>query len=561
MKMNEKTYPGVRLVSMLLVFALAAGSMFWRVSYTGLAYSDSETYCGYTQHQHSEACYEVGLICGREECEEVVGHTHSEACYETVEYLVCGQEESAGHEHTDACYEVIPASLICGQEESDGHTHSEACYTVTPSMLICGEEEDAGHVHTEECYALSDPILICDLEEDEEHSHTEDCYYQEEQLICGEEERTGHVHTADCYSEEVITLTCGLQESEGHTHTESCYSEEERILVCGQEEYQGHSHSDSCYETEQVLVCGLEERESAEGHTHTDACYAVTDKLICSLPEHVHTEACLSNPYADLETAGIWESTLPARSGVWADDVLAIARSQIGYTESSLNFEMSGTSRKGYTRYGAWYGIPYGDWCAMFASFCLYYAGVPTSVFPEEASVSAWRGKLSSMGLYAGAGSYTPKGGDLVFFNEHVGIVEGVSGSVLYTIEGNTSNAVREKTYSISDGRIVGYGILPGGENASASSAGEEVQVQESDQTEADKEELEEETAGEDEEEDTDESEEKKREDEESEEDEDIEEEEEEEGLPEFDDLSGALFGTKEWRYDLHVHRYVEWMM
>ena len=31
-----------------------------------------------------------------------------------------------------------------------------------------------------------------------------------------------------------------------------------------------------------------------------------------------------------------------------------------------------GKTTDGYTRYGDWYGVPYGDWCAMFASFCIH---------------------------------------------------------------------------------------------------------------------------------------------------------------------------------------------
>lgn len=71
-----------------------------------------------------------------------------------------------------------------------------------------------------------------------------------------------------------------------------------------------------------------------------------------------------------------------------------------------------------------------------------------------------------------GAGTYTPKQGDLIFFNwgmdwdgslptqtgGHIGIVQKVENGEIITIEGNSSDAVRERTYSTSDCSIMGFG-------------------------------------------------------------------------------------------------------
>ncbi len=451
-------------ISFALAVLLAAGSILGRAQLVGMAYTDEETYCGYTEHEHTDECYEKKLVCKLKESEDGQGHTHTEDCYEPEEVLICTKEESEGHAHTDACYETVPPTLICGKEESAGHTHTEECYTVTPPTLICGLEEGKDHAHT-----------------------------------------------SACYSEEVRELTCGKEESAGHTHTDACYSGETLRLVCGMEESEGHTHTEECYEKTYTLICELDETDGEEGHKHTDDCYELTDKLICGKEEHTHEEICLSNRNADLETAAIWEATLPERTGIWADDVIAIAKSQLGYTESSKNFIMSedGKSRKGYTRYGAWFGNAYGDWCAMFASFCLYYAGVPTDQFPEMAGVVAWIETLNGMGRYAASGGYAPKPADLVFFDEngnggadHVGIVEKTEDGILYTIEGNSGNAVAERSYSLADGKILGYGILPQQEEKAKEPG----------------------------------------------------------GLPEYDDLARVLFGTSEYRYDLHAHRSVKWL-
>ena len=75
-----------------------------------------------------------------------------------------------------------------------------------------------------------------------------------------------------------------------------------------------------------------------------------------------------SDDTADVEDASYWETTIPDLSDceTWAEKLLAVAGSQLGYHESILNFIVdSDGEHKGYTRYGEWYGNPYGDWCAM----------------------------------------------------------------------------------------------------------------------------------------------------------------------------------------------------
>ncbi len=297
------------------------------------------------------------------------------------------------------------------------------------------------------------------------------------ETYCGLEE---HTHDESCYE---AVLICGRDEgepSEGHTHDASCY-ETVQVLTCGQEESEEHTHSDACRTFEEVLVCDQDEEAAAEGHTHDASCYEQV--LICEIPEHVHTIECLSDETADVETAKDWEETLPELTGVWADDVVAVAQSQIGCTESEKNFryDEETDTRKGYTRYGAWYGNEYGDWDAMFASFCLYYAGVPESEFPEAAGAYAWVASLNKKELYSDAQEVTPAPGMLVFFDrtedeeeegreaqaDHVGIVEEVEcksdGTVtrIKVIEGDADDAVEENTYRIDDETLVGYGILP----------------------------------------------------------------------------------------------------
>lgn len=309
-----------------------------------------------------------------------------------------------------------------------------------------------------------------------EHTHSEECY--EEILTCTIPESEGHSHTESCY-EEVSVLGCGLEETEGHSHTEECYDDAGQ-LICGQEESSGHTHTEDCYVTQYVLSCGQEE---TEGHVHTEDCYESV--LTCGLEEHVHTLACASNPDADVETAADWESSLEKveLTGVWAEDLPAIAESQLGYAESTENYQVEedGKTIKGYTRYGEWYGQPYGDWSAMFVSFCLNYANIPEEIVPREADVQRWVEKLSGgaegyedYSLYTAAKDYIPNPGDLVFFDsdgdgsaDQVGILAEyaeaslLNGGRIKTIEGDSDNKVQYASYDPDDERIVGYAALP----------------------------------------------------------------------------------------------------
>ena len=320
-------------------------------------------------------------------------------------------------------------------------------------------------------------------------------FSEEAETFCGHEE---HKHTKDCYTKE---LTCGQEESEGHTHSEECYETvetqvevgTEQVLICELEEtpaqeevldeegnvvteaVEGHTHSEECYETrpiyetvtEEVLVCGQEE---SEGHTHTKDCY--TKKLTCDKEEHEHDAECYIDKTADVEGPANWEATLPGElTGVWADDVITVAESQLGYMESKRNYIPGEGRNFGYSRYGAWYGNAYGDWCAMYVSFCLHYAGIPADAFPRDASCPNWVSTLKTEKMYGeahGKKAYVPTKGDVIFFDwegdgtsDHVGLVVEVKDDVVKTIEGNSGDVVQYCSYDVDSGEIMGYGKLP----------------------------------------------------------------------------------------------------
>ena len=444
--------------------------------------ADGNPTCGYADfvvHSHDSRCYdETGnLWCPLPEIEAhrhtadcyalPEEHTHAEGCYTSVRGdLVCGE-----HVHTDACY-TETAVLACGLEESEEHRHDENCYE-TSRELTCGI--DSGHSHTDACYEWeqvlscdlptdsaedAQPVLVCTKPEIVLHRHTSGCFDADGNLICGQTQVLEHQHSDACFETvaepvDTGTLTCT---DTAHVHTARCYGTWE--LVCGQEE---HTHSEACKQ-EETVFCGK------DAHTHGEACRDENGELVCGTEEHTHSLACYADPGADVETAELWEQTFAGvtLTGNWRQDTLAIAETQLGYAESTKNYVVAedGETVKGYTRYGAWCGEPYGDWNVMFLTFCLHYAGVEG--VPPDRDCGGW--VTSWADAFEPAQSHTPAVGDLVLFDrdgdgtaDRAGLVAQITDSGFAAMEGDAEDAVRLLTYGADDPGILGYINLPEG--------------------------------------------------------------------------------------------------
>ena len=237
----------------------------------------------------------------------------------------------------------------------------------------------------------------------------------------------------------------------------------EQTYNCGLE---AHVHAEGCYETVEIReqICA----ETDPSHIHTEECYSIEQQqqLACILEEHTHTDQCLSDPSADLETEADWYATLAHvdLTDNWSKDLANIARTQIGYQESEDNYQLSAQGLRGYTRYGAWYGIPYGKWDAMFARFCIHYAGIPENALLFDANTGDWFVQLQDSGQIRTLEEGTPVSGDLVFFADETQTVTGVAiavaaeDGVLTVVEGDKENRVQEHTISLSGSDApVGY--------------------------------------------------------------------------------------------------------
>ena len=412
-------------------------------------------------HRHTADCYDANgnPTCGYA---DFVVHSHDSRCYDETGNLWCPLSEIEAHRHTADCY-ALP----------EGHTHAEGCYTSVRGNLVCGQ-----HVHTDACYEWeqvlscdlptdsaedAQPVLVCTKPEIVLHRHTPDCFDADGNLICGQTQILEHRHSDACFdavAEPVDTgkLTCT---DTAHVHTARCYGTWE--LVCGQEE---HTHSEACtaVESEEPVFCGK------DAHTHGEACRDENGELVCGTEKHTHSLACYADPGADVETAELWEQTFAGvtLTGNWRQDTLAIAETQLGYAESTKNYVVAedGETVKGYTRYGAWCGEPYGDWNVMFLTFCLHYAGVEG--VPPDRDCGGW--VTSWADAFEPAQSHTPAVGDLVLFDrdgdgtaDRAGLVAQITDSGFAAMEGDAEDAVRLLTYGADDPGILGYINLPEG--------------------------------------------------------------------------------------------------
>lgn len=406
-------------------------------------------------HAHEPGCYgEASLACGLPE-----GHFHEDSCYGDAE-LVCGQEEGADHSHESGCYGQPP--LVCQLPEN--HAHGDSCYT--PAPLTCNQEEQEAHTHGESCYTAP---LLCGQEEIPAHSHDEKTCY-EAKRICGQEEAEAHTHEGDCY-DFTLELICTLEEG---APEETTIPEMVEELICTEAIRTLHSHTDACY-IDGILSCGLLETQE---HIHTENCLQLPEEtqeplLTCQLREHTHSLICYSDGNADLETNETWEGTFRnvTLTGSPADDLLAIARTQLGYTESTANYIVleDEVTIQGYNRYGVWAGDPYASWNQLFVEFCLSYANVSVDAVPRPVSGSSWRGILAASEKWKDSAS-VPQPGDLIFLSiaeseateEYVGIVSAVnSDGYITAILGDYKKEVSAETFAPGDTAILGYVSLP----------------------------------------------------------------------------------------------------
>lgn len=136
--------------------------------------------------------------------------------------------------------------------------------------------------------------------------------------------------------------------------------------------------------------------------------------------------------------------------------------------QNIVNIAKSQQGVVGGQPYWSWYGFDSRvEWCACFVSWCAYKDGALYDSVPKFAACQTqgipW---FKDHGQWAKRGDITPVAGDIIFFDwepdgasDHVGIVVGSDESKVYTVEGNSGDRVRIKSYPLNSPYILGYGI------------------------------------------------------------------------------------------------------
>lgn len=343
---------------------LTAMSVSWRLHQDGIALAADDTryYCGKEEHKHTDDCYIEGTepICGYEEGEIV------EETMDSADDAGDGDSSAADWDEAGSEPESEPAAQEEPEPEVVLHHHTADCYE-EEEVLTCGIESD--HVHQDYCYDQETGELLCT-----EHEHTDDCYTLEEVLVCGQEE--GEPEQTDDGA--------ALYDTDENSAEESDSAGEPETVADPEPEKEATKP-----ETDDEIDTGY------TVHHHTAECYGKV--LICGKEEHEHTAACLVNPNAEIDAE--YDAKTPDRTSVdWAQDMVLVARSQLGYTESKADVDEDGN---GYTMYADQYykdkPMVYADWDSTFVAYCLYHAGVPQDIIPQYASISALRGELARM--------------------------------------------------------------------------------------------------------------------------------------------------------------------
>lgn len=116
--------------------------------------------------------------------------------------------------------------------------------------------------------------------------------------------------------------------------------------------------------------------------------------------------------------------------------------------------------------YWSWYGFDSRvAWCACFVSWCYGQAGLSEPRFAGCQSQGVpW---FTSHGQWGARGYENIAPGDAIFFDwdldgsaDHVGIVIGTDGSRVYTVEGNSGDACKIRSYPLDYACIKGYGLM-----------------------------------------------------------------------------------------------------
>lgn len=176
---------------------------------------------------------------------------------------------------------------------------------------------------------------------------------------------------------------------------------------------------------------------------------------------YTYTVRCINNSGNSYTSAydTVGKSATSVSSPVTKNDMVRVAEKQLGYAGGQKIWKWAGYDRR----------VP---WCNLFITWCAnelgYYQSGRIPLYQAPKDTAKW---FKSKGLFKNP-NYIPKAGDLVFFAlygettpYHIGLVEKYENGTVYTIEGNSDDVVKRRSYAHDNYRIYGYATPDYGHN------------------------------------------------------------------------------------------------
>ena len=140
----------------------------------------------------------------------------------------------------------------------------------------------------------------------------------------------------------------------------------------------------------------------------------------------------------------------------------------IGYSDDQIvSVALSQVGNVGGQPYWSWYGFDSRvEWCACFVSWCANECGyIDAGIIPKYAGCVNGAQWFKDRGQWADR-NYEPAPGTIIFFDwegdgetDHTGIVQKCENGIVYTVEGNSGDACRQRQYTVGSSSIYGYGV------------------------------------------------------------------------------------------------------
>lgn len=176
---------------------------------------------------------------------------------------------------------------------------------------------------------------------------------------------------------------------------------------------------------------------------------------------YTYTVRCINNSGNSYTSAydTVGKSATSVSSPVTKNDMVRVAEKQLGYSGGQKIWKWAGYNRR----------VP---WCNLFITWCAnelgYYQSGRIPLYQAPKDSASW---FKKKGLFKSK-NYIPQAGDLVFFAlygettpYHVGLVEKYENGTVYTIEGNSDDVVKRRSYPHDNYRIYGYATPDYGHN------------------------------------------------------------------------------------------------